>query len=81
MKVLSGGEASADATGKRVISGRYMLARRETGPFGAAGKTVDPYSGKTLAERALQAYTGVGIGEAKRKSRFTLPWAGLNPAP
>ena len=33
MTVLSGGGSSADAPGKRVISGRYVLARRETGRF------------------------------------------------
>ena len=56
MTVLSGGGASADAPRGRVISGRYMLARREAGPFGAAGKTVDQYAGETVAERACDLY-------------------------
>ena len=56
--------------GKGSFPGVTCSLDAKPAPFGAAGKTVDQYPGETLAERALPAYTGVGIGQSKRKSRL-----------
>ena len=42
------GEVFAYAPWESVISGRYVLAGGESGPFGAAGRTVDQYRAKPL---------------------------------
>ncbi len=57
--------------GKKVISGRCMLAGGETGPFRHRCEHRGPITDETLAQRGRSAYTEVGIGESKRKFRST----------
>jgi hypothetical protein len=66
------GEVSADARGKRVLSGRCVLAGGETGPFRCRCEDRGPRPAETLAATGRPAYTGVGSGESKRKSRLIL---------
>jgi hypothetical protein len=47
------------------------LAGGETGPFRRRWEDRGPKRAETLAERGRPAYTGVGIGKSKRKSRVT----------
>ena len=54
----------------RVISGRGVLTGGETGPFRHRWEHRGPIPVETLAQRGRSAYTTVGIGESKRKSRF-----------
>ncbi len=65
------GEVSAYAPWERVISGRYVLAGGETGPFRRRWEDRRPIPGEALAERGRPAYLGVGTGESKRKFRLT----------
>jgi hypothetical protein len=58
-----------DAPGKRVFSGRCVLAVGETDPFRRRWEYRRPILAETLAERGRPAYTGAGSGESKRKSR------------
>ena len=58
---------SGDAPGKRIISGRCVLAGGETRLFRRGWEHRRPIPAQTLAERGLPAYTGVGIGESKRE--------------
>jgi hypothetical protein len=66
------GEVSADARGKRVLSGRCVLAGGETGPFRCRCEDRGPRPAETLAATGRPAYTGVGSGESRRKSRLIL---------
>jgi hypothetical protein len=54
---------------EKVISGRYVLAGGETGPFRRRWEDRRPIPGEALAERGRPAYTRVGTGEPKRKFR------------
>ena len=62
------GKVSADAPGKRVLSGRCVLAGGETGPFRRRCEDRGPKPAGTLAASGRPAYTGVGSGGPKRKS-------------
>jgi hypothetical protein len=64
------GEVSADAPGKRVLSGRCVLAGGETSPFWCRCEDRGPKPAEILAASGRPAYTGVGSGESKRKSRL-----------
>ena len=57
-------------TGKRVLSGRCVLAGGETGPYRCRCEDRGPKPAETLAASGRPAYTGVGIEESKRKSWF-----------
>jgi hypothetical protein len=67
------GEVSGDAPGKRIISGRCVLAGGGTGLFRRRWEHRRPIPADTLAERGRPAYMGVEIGESKRKFRLTVP--------
>ena len=56
------GEVSADAPGKRILSGRCVLAGGETGPFRRRWEHCRPIPAETLAGSDRPAYTGVGSG-------------------
>ena len=62
------GEVSADAPGKRVLSGRCVLAGGETGSFRCRSEDRGPKPAETLAASGRPVYPGVGSGESKRKS-------------
>jgi hypothetical protein len=66
------GKVSADAPGKRVLSGRCVLAGGETGSFRRQWEHCRPIPAETLAGSDRPAYTGVGSGvktEIPAKSR------------
>ena len=56
------GKVSADAPGKRVLSGRCVLAGGETGSFRRQWEHCRPIPAETLAGSDRPAYTGVGSG-------------------
>lgn len=56
------GKVSADAPGKRVLSGRCVLAGGETGSFRRQWEHRRPIPAETLAESGRPAYMGVGSG-------------------
>jgi hypothetical protein len=71
-------EVSADAPGKRVFSGRCVLAGGEPAPSGASGNTVDRYRLKPLQRpvvrpiRELEAESqkrNLGLGHGFRTDR------------
>jgi hypothetical protein len=67
MTALVGGEVSADAPGKRVLSGSCVLAGGETGPLRRRCEDPGPKPAETLAERGRWAYLGVEMGESKKE--------------
>jgi hypothetical protein len=65
------GEVSPESMKKALSFCRREPARRETGPFRCRCEDRGPKPAETLAASGRPAYTGVGSGESKRKSRFT----------
>ena len=63
--------------GKRILSGRCVLAGGETGPFRCRCEDRGPKPAQTLAASGHPAYTGVGIGGSIRKFRETAVFPGF----
>jgi hypothetical protein len=64
------GKSAARIDGENSIFGRREPARRETGHFRRRWEDRGAIPAETLAEKGRPAYTGVGIGESKRKFRL-----------